>query len=39
MSPAHSEALAHATLPLLATQLYMHYWLPTLQEEDTQNQT
>lgn len=39
MSPAHCEALAHATLPLLATQLYMHYWLPTLQEEDPQDQT
>jgi len=39
VSPAHREALAHATLPLLATQLYMHYWLPNLPEENTQDQT
>jgi len=39
LSPAHREALAHATLPLLATQLYMHYWLPNLPEEGPQDQT
>lgn len=39
LSPAQREALSHATLPLLATQLYLHYWLPTLPEEDAQDQT
>ncbi len=39
LSAAQREALAHATLPLLATQLYMHYWLPNLPEEDPQDQT
>lgn len=39
LSPAQREALAHATLPLLATQLYMHYWLPDLSEENPQDQT
>ena len=39
LSPAQREALAHATLPLLPTQLYLHYWLPNLPEQDPQDQT
>ena len=39
VSLAHREALSNATLPLLATPLYMHYWLPNLQEEDRLDQT
>lgn len=39
LSPAQREALTHATLPLLATPVYMHYWLPTLPEDDSQDQT
>ena len=39
LSLAQREALAHATLPLLATQLYLHYWLPNLSGDDPQDQT
>lgn len=39
LSLAQREALAHATLPLLVTQLYLHYWQPNLPEEDPQDQT